>query len=114
MIQSVRHIHVRELRFLGAIALTLALIALHLGSSLRLAEFSGTGWRTLDLSALQRRIDSGELSEREASWYHRATPGETEIVVIGAEGGSEVPAPIIDECGSGREVRGPCEASILP
>jgi len=76
MIQSLRHLHVRELRFLGLIALTLALIALHLGSSLRLAELRGIGWRTLDLPALQRRIDSGELSEREASWYHRATPNE--------------------------------------
>jgi len=76
MIQSLRHLHVRELRFLGLIALTLLLMALHLGSSLRLAEISGTGWRVLDLPALQRRVESGELSDREAHWYHPATPDE--------------------------------------
>jgi hypothetical protein len=76
MIQSLRHLHRRELRFLGLVALTLLLISLHLGSSLRLAERSGTGWRTVDLPALQRRIETGELSDREADWYHPATPDE--------------------------------------
>ena len=80
MIQSLRHLHLRELRFLGLIALTLLLMALHLGSSLRLSEISGTGWRAPDLPALQRRLESGELSDREANWYHPAAPDEAAAV----------------------------------
>jgi len=43
---------------------------------LRLADRGGVGWRTVDLGALQRRIESGELRDREADWYHPATAEE--------------------------------------
>jgi len=72
----IRHLHHRELRFLGLIGLTGVLIALYLGAGLRLAGEEGTGWRAIDLDTLRRRIESGELREREASWYHSSTPEE--------------------------------------
>ena len=70
------HLRQRELRFLGLIALTLLVIGLYLGEGLHRVEREGTGWRTIDLEALQRRIETGELREREAQWYHPATPQE--------------------------------------
>ena len=75
--RPMRHWQVREARFLGFIALTLVLMALYLGEALRLAADTGRGHRMIDLKALIRRIDAGELSEREAVWYHPATPNET-------------------------------------
>ena len=72
-----RHWHPRDARFLGLIALTALLIALHLGEELRLAAREGSGHRVVDLKALERRIDSGDLSNREADWYHLATPQES-------------------------------------
>ncbi len=52
------------------------MIALHLNAGLHQAERVGSGWRALDLDALQRRIESGELRDREADWYRPATPEE--------------------------------------
>ena len=72
----IKRLQFRELRFLGLIAITVLLIALHLSSGLHLADQEGSGWRKIDLEALQRRIETGELREREADWYHPATPGE--------------------------------------
>jgi hypothetical protein len=72
----IRHLHHRELRFLGLIGLTGAIIALYLGAGLRLAGEEGTGWRTIDLDTLQRRVETGELRDREADWYHSSTPEE--------------------------------------
>ena len=74
---STRHWHAREARFLGLIALSLALIALCLGEALQAAAHPGSGYRVLDRKALERRIQAGELSDREAGWYHPATPDET-------------------------------------
>lgn len=72
-----RHLHRREIGFLGLVAVTLAMIALYLNAGLRLAGPGGAGWRTVDLDSLQRRIESGELRDREADWYHPATSEET-------------------------------------
>ena len=67
----------REARFLGLIALTLVLIALALGEALRPTAPTGSGHRIIDLKTLERRIAAGDLSDREAAWYHPATPDET-------------------------------------
>lgn len=72
-----RHWHPGDTRLLGLIALTVLLIALHLGEELRLAAREGSGHRVIDLKALEGRIDSGDLSNREADWYHLATPQES-------------------------------------
>ena len=52
-------------------------IAAHLDTGLHSAARDGSGWRTLDLDALQQRIETGELREREALWFHPATDEET-------------------------------------
>lgn len=70
MIRPSRHIHERELRFLGLVLVTGCLIALQLGANLRLQGLAGSGWRAVDRPALERRIEAGDLSEREADWYH--------------------------------------------
>jgi len=77
MITLVRHWHLRDVRFLGLIAMTALLIALHLVEGLRLAAREGSGHRVIDVKALERRIDAGDLSDREADWYHLATPQES-------------------------------------
>lgn len=72
----IRHLHQRELRFLGLIAMSGILIALHLSAGLQLVGHEGSGWRSVDLDALQRRIDTGELRDHEADWYHPSTADE--------------------------------------
>jgi hypothetical protein len=64
--------HGRDWRFLALVALACLAIALQLAQQLDLAQRQGSSWRTLDLKALERRIDSGDLSAREADWYHPA------------------------------------------
>lgn len=70
----------RDLRFLGLVALTCLTIALYLDSGLRLAGLAGSSWRTLDLDVLRQRIETGELRELEADWYHPATEEEAQGV----------------------------------
>ena len=72
-----RHWQPREARFLALIALSLVLIALSVAESQRVAGHPGSGHRVIDRQALERRIDAGELRDREATWYHPATPDET-------------------------------------
>lgn len=74
MQSALRHPHPRDLRFLGLVGGMLALIASYLFSGYGLLEQRGSSWRRVDLEAVQQRIDSGDLSGREASWYH---PAET-------------------------------------
>ncbi len=71
-----RHWRPRDLRFLGLVALTGLTGVLYLNEGLRLAGQEGSGWRTLDLDTLLQRIETGELREREADWYHSATDEE--------------------------------------
>jgi hypothetical protein len=82
---GLRHIHERELRFLGLVLVTGLLIALQLGDSLRLAGLRGSSWRAVDRQALEGRIESGDLSDREARWYHPATADETRAAGAGGE-----------------------------
>jgi len=76
MTMLVRHWHKRDVRFLGLIAVAGLAIALHLGEGLRLAAREGSGHRVIDLKALERRIEAGDISEREALWYHQTSPDE--------------------------------------
>jgi hypothetical protein len=69
--------HAREAQFLGAIVLTTLLVALYLADGLRLAALGGSGHRVIDRVVLERRIDAGDLRDREADWYHKATQRET-------------------------------------
>lgn len=77
-----RHLHHRELGFLGLIGATLILIASYLVAGYGLLDQQGSSWRRIDLKALQQRIDVGDLRDREAGWYHpvkagQGTPGRT-------------------------------------
>ena len=72
-----KHWHPREARFLGLILLTALAISLHLGEGLRLAAREGSGHRVIDVKALERRIDAGDFTDREALWYHQTSPEET-------------------------------------
>lgn len=76
MIQPLRHLRRRELGFLGLIGLTGLLIGLHLGSGLEGVGMAGSTWRTIDRAALERRIEAGDLRDREADWFRPAVgPG---------------------------------------
>jgi hypothetical protein len=77
MIGQIRHLRPRDLRFLGLVAVTGLTISLYLDTGLRLAGQEGSGWRAIDLDSLTQKIESGELREREAEWYHTATEEET-------------------------------------
>jgi len=68
--------HPREVRFVGLIALTLLGMALYLGDGLRLASRDGSGHRVIDIQALERRIEAGDLRDREALWYHETRPDD--------------------------------------
>lgn len=72
----VSHLHLRDWRLLGFIALSLATIGLYLAAGLAQLEQSGSGWRRIDTDAVRKRIDSGELSGREADWFHPTRPDE--------------------------------------
>lgn len=81
---GLRHIHERELRFLGLVLITGLAIALQLADGLRLSALQGSGWRVIDRAALERRIEAGDLRDREAIWYHPATDEEARAAGAGA------------------------------
>lgn len=64
----------RDLRFLGVVALNLAAIGAFLATESGAPETAVGGWRRIDRAALERRIESGELSGREALWYRPVAP----------------------------------------
>jgi hypothetical protein len=71
-----RHSHLRrrDLRFLATVAAALACIVGFLLTQAGPEATGGGGWRRIDREALERRIESGELSGREASWYRVVDP----------------------------------------
>ena len=70
-----RHLHHRDLGFIGLVGISLILIASYLVAGYGLIDQQGSGWRRIDLKALQQRIDTGDLRDHEASWYHPAEAG---------------------------------------
>jgi len=73
----------QDMRLVLLIVMSLVLIGLHLEQVGRGAGESGAGWRHLDLDALQRRIEAGDLSDREADWYRPAFGDPVERVPEG-------------------------------
>lgn len=63
-----RHRH--DLELLVLVGLLLMAIAGHLAEELGSARQEGASWRHIDTEAVRRLIDAGELSDREALWYH--------------------------------------------
>ena len=63
------HLRWRDLRFLGVVALNLACVAAFVATQSGAPETAVGGWRRIDRAALEGRIESGELSRREAAWW---------------------------------------------
>jgi hypothetical protein len=61
---------------MGLLASTLLCIGLFLAHRVGDRVMAGAGWRAIDGQALQQRLEAGDLSDREASWYHASTPDE--------------------------------------
>jgi len=68
------HLRRRDLRFLGVVAVNLAAIGAFLATEAGAPETAVGGWRRIDRAALESRIESGELSRKEASWYREVEP----------------------------------------
>ena len=71
----IRHHLLRDLRFVGMLLLTLVLIGGFVAGQRDAVQGEGSAWRRIDLQALQERIESGDLSDREALWYHPSSEG---------------------------------------
>ena len=84
MSQLIRHWQNREFRFIGMAAATLTLIGLFLLTHQPQLEAKGSSWRRIDLEAFQRHIQNGDLSDREAQWYHPAQPEDGVSVTAGS------------------------------
>lgn len=63
--------HLQDLRLIVLILVSLVLIGFHLNQAGGGAGEAGASWRKLDIEALQRRIETGDLSDREADWYRQ-------------------------------------------
>ena len=65
--------HLRDIQLLGLVCVTLAFIGLFLTAQIQRLEAEGSGWRRIDIELLQKRMESGDLSDHEALWYHTDT-----------------------------------------
>ncbi len=69
----------RDARFISLVLLNLLALALYLGQGALGVDDTGKAWRKIDIQAIQRLLDAGELSDREALWYHQTGPDEPSI-----------------------------------
>jgi len=65
-----------DLRFIGFLLLSLAVIGAYLVTGSARLEPSGESWRRIDIERVQQLMESGELSGREAQWFHPTLPQE--------------------------------------
>lgn len=78
MEKLLNHSQLRDLRFLTLVLLNLLLIGGFLIRGVGGDSSPPGGWRRIDLQALQTRIETGELADVEARWYHGVTADESE------------------------------------
>jgi len=71
--------HLRDMQLLGLVGVTLVFIGFFLTAQLQQLEAEGSGWRRIDLELLQKRMQSGDLSDHEAVWYHPETEGAGDV-----------------------------------
>ena len=71
--------HLRDIQLLGLVCITLVFIGLFLTAQLQQLEPKGSGWRRIDIELLQKRLESGDLSDHEAAWYHPEIEGEGDV-----------------------------------
>lgn len=69
---ELRRVLVHDWPIMMLVALNLAGIGLYLGVGPALQQ--GAGYRVIDIKAVQRLMDAGELSTHEAEWYLRNLP----------------------------------------
>ncbi len=71
--------HFRDMQLVGLVCVTLVFIGFFLTAQLQQLEAEGSGWRRIDLELLQQRMESGDLSDHEAVWYHPETEGSGDV-----------------------------------
>ena len=74
---NLRRILFHDWPIITLVALNLAGIGLYLGVGPALQQ--GTSYRVIDIRAVQRLLDAGELSTHEADWYQHQTPPGKEV-----------------------------------
>jgi len=70
------HCRLRDWRFIGFILLSLSAVCAYLVSGSVQLEQSGDSWRPIDTERVRRLLESGELSGKEAQWFHPTRPDE--------------------------------------
>jgi hypothetical protein len=65
-------IHRHDMPLVVLVAANLLAVAGFLGVGPPEAAPGSGGWRRVDIEAVSRRIQAGDLSAREALWYHAA------------------------------------------
>jgi hypothetical protein len=73
---ALRRILTHDWPVIALVAINLAGVGLYLGAGPVWQE--GAGYRVIDIKAVQRLLDSGDLSRHEAEWYQSNTPAEKE------------------------------------
>lgn len=71
MLRAIRHWHVSDYRLVTLIGTTLILLVIFLAEQSMQRQSTAAGWRPIDFDVVLQKIDSGELSDREADWYHQ-------------------------------------------
>ena len=71
-----RHLHRRDYRFLAVVSLNLLCVAGYLLAHVQTLQQETGGWRRIDLDAVMSRIESGDLLQHEAAWYHNKQEGK--------------------------------------
>ena len=66
----------RDLPLPGLVLFCLGLIWLHLAGTRGQADATSGGWRHIDTESLTRRIDTGDLRDLRADWFHPTRPDE--------------------------------------
>ena len=69
MVRTRRYLRRRDALFAVLVAINTLAIGSFIEARRRAADEPPTGWRRIDIEALERRIAEGELMRREAEWY---------------------------------------------
>ena len=76
MVIWLRHLHPRDYRFLAFVLVNLLCVAAYLFAHVQTLQQETGGWRRIDLDAVMSRIESGDLLQHEAAWYHDQREGK--------------------------------------
>jgi hypothetical protein len=74
---ELRRILTHDWPIIALVVINLAGVGLYLGAGPAWQE--GAGYRVIDIKAVQRMLDSGDLSRHEAEWYQSNTASEKEV-----------------------------------